>query len=300
MPYKHAMFGLKIALPILICVVSFFIVSNYVSTSKFTTDTIESLDESKDKVMKLAASSTAVSVAITTIPGDVATPVAEKLSDLSIGFLIVIMAIYIEKFLVAITGLVVFRWLVPIACIAYIVGVLFRKQWFKEVSYKIGVLALAIFLLVPVSTKISESIEKSFGETIDQTIDAAETSAELIQESVEPDATAEEANNGLAKVIKSLEKAGESIANGSSEFMKYIERLFNRFLEALALLLVTCCVIPVLVLLVIFYIVKLLFAPGVSVNFRRPFVPMFENKNGAVHADVQCPYVQKNDNREDK
>jgi len=294
MPYKHAIFGLKIAIPILICVVSFFIVSNYVTTSKFTTETIETLDESKDKVMKLAASSTAVSVAITTIPGDVATPVAEKLADLSIGFLIVIMAIYLEKFIVAITGLVVFKWLVPIACIMFIVGHIFKKQWFKEVSYKLGILALAIFLLVPISTKISESIEKSFGETIDQTIESAETSADLIQESINPESTDEEVGNGLAKVIKSIENAGSTIANGTSEFMKYIERLFNRFLEALALLLVTCCVIPVLVLLVIFYIVKLLFAPGVSVNFRRPFVPMFENKAAAT-ANMQCPYAGHNE-----
>ena len=45
------------------------------------TETIAALDEKKTTVMELAAASTAASAAITLIPGDTATPIADKLAD---------------------------------------------------------------------------------------------------------------------------------------------------------------------------------------------------------------------------
>ncbi|MDO4538542.1 MAG: hypothetical protein Q4B54_10310, partial [Coriobacteriales bacterium] len=56
--------------------------------------TVASLDQKKDTVMTLTGASTGTSAAITILPGDVATPIAEKLVDLSSDFLIVVGALY--------------------------------------------------------------------------------------------------------------------------------------------------------------------------------------------------------------
>lgn len=56
------------------------------------------------------------SALITLLPGDTATPIAEKMADVSGYLLVVLCAIYLEKYLVTITGYVAFTYLIPIAC----------------------------------------------------------------------------------------------------------------------------------------------------------------------------------------
>lgn len=52
---------------------------------------------------------TATSALITLIPGDVGTPIAEKVADLSGYLLIVLCAVYLEKYLVTLTGYAAFK-----------------------------------------------------------------------------------------------------------------------------------------------------------------------------------------------
>ena len=98
---KKILFAL---IPIVIALLSFFVIARFTSSTEFNAKTIQSLDDKKTTVMELAAASTAASAAITLIPGDVGTPIANKLADLSSYFLIVFSAIYLEKYLVTITG----------------------------------------------------------------------------------------------------------------------------------------------------------------------------------------------------
>ena len=54
-------------------------IARFTSSTEFNAKTIQSLDDKKTTVMELAAASTAASAAITLIPGDVGTPIANKL-----------------------------------------------------------------------------------------------------------------------------------------------------------------------------------------------------------------------------
>ena len=67
---------------------------------KINAHAIQSLDDKKTTALELTAAATAASAAITLIPGDAGTPIADKLADLSSYFLIVVCAIYLEKYLV--------------------------------------------------------------------------------------------------------------------------------------------------------------------------------------------------------
>lgn len=115
----------RIIIPFIIALISIFGVSRAAASPEFHAKTIESLDEKRNTVMELTAASTAASAAITLIPGDTATPIAEKLADLSTYFLVVLCAIYLEKYLVTITGYAAFSILIPAACVLYMVSVFY-------------------------------------------------------------------------------------------------------------------------------------------------------------------------------
>jgi len=261
-------FGLKITIPVLIALISFFIVAPYVSSEKYTAKYMETVDANKESVMRLTASSTSVSVAISALPGDLATPIAEKLADLTMGFMVVLCALYLEKFLIILTGLIVFKWLVPIACLCFVFGFLLKTDRLKSLAYKIAVIALAIVLAIPASIGVSQTIRDVCGDTIDDTINSAELSASLIKESMEAEDIDDSTANGLGKVIENLKNAGDTVALGTSEFMKYLEKLTSRFVEAVAILIVTSCLIPILVIVGILWIIKIVFAPDMMIRVK--------------------------------
>ena len=76
---------------------SVFVVSKFAVSPQVHANTIAALEEKQSTVLELTAASTAASAAITLLPGDAATPIAEKLADLSSGFLVVLCAIYLGK-----------------------------------------------------------------------------------------------------------------------------------------------------------------------------------------------------------
>ena len=97
------------AVLLLVAILSITVVGKYVSAPENHQKTIASLDDKKQTVMELTAASTVTSALITLLPGDTATPIAEKMADVSGYLLVVLCAIYLEKYLVTITGYVAFK-----------------------------------------------------------------------------------------------------------------------------------------------------------------------------------------------
>ena len=104
---------------VLVALISFFVVGRYASDPAFYAKTVAALDEKRETVMKLVGASTGSSAAVSLLPGDAGTPIAEKLVDLSSDFLIVIAAIYLEKYLLTILGFTAFKVLIPVACLLF-------------------------------------------------------------------------------------------------------------------------------------------------------------------------------------
>ena len=96
------------ALLVLAALLSIFVVGKRASDPAYHQSSIDALEEKQETVLELTAASTAASAAITLLPGDTATPIAEKLADLSGYFLIVLCAIFLEKYLLTITSCVSF------------------------------------------------------------------------------------------------------------------------------------------------------------------------------------------------
>ena len=238
------------AIPIIIALLSIFVVARFATSTDFHANTIASLNESKKTVSELIAASTAASAAITVIPGDVATPIAEKLADVSGYFIIVICAIYLELYLLTITGYVAFYFLIPIACILALVYQFYKKDILKQLAGKLIVFAVIIVSVIPVSVKISDIITASYGSSIEQTLENAKKTTDEIQQNA-PDETTSENESWLGSIISS---AKDTFKTATAE----VETVLNNMIDALAVMLVTACVIPVLVILFFLWLAKLL------------------------------------------
>ena len=230
---------LSIVLPIIIALFSIFVLAKPASTPSTYKKTIASLDEKKTTVMELTAASTAVSTAITLIPGDTGTPLAEKLVDLSTYFLVVLCAIYLEKYMLTLAGYGVFKVLIPAICILFIVNVFRKSETCERLMKKIGIFSLALVLVVPVSVKVSDFIQKTYEESINETISSAKEISDELEDEED----------------KSL---WDRITDGATSAVKKVEQSLNQFVEALAVLIVTSCIIPILVLVFFVWLMKML------------------------------------------
>lgn len=263
-------------IPIVIALLSFFVIARFTSSTEFNAKTIQSLDDKKTIVMELAAASTAASAAITLIPGDVGTPIANKLADLSSYFLIVFSAIYLEKYLVTITGYAAFKILVPIACVFFSGYLLWRKEILRVVAQKFLLFGLAVYLVIPASVKVADMIETTYASSIESTIETAkQTTDEIESETGESGQVDDKSSNEKSQSDSdsdSKENAGgffsglfNKVQEGVSTATANVENVLNNFIEALAILLVTSCLIPILVLIFFVWLVKMLLGLNIDI-----------------------------------
>lgn len=249
---------------VVVALISFFALGAIFSNPATFKGTVAALDEKKDTVMSLIAASTGSSAAISLLPGDAGTPIAEKLVDLSSDFLVVLAAIYLEKYLLAIMGFASFKVLLPIACALLIVALLlwnhpaFRLT-LTRLSFKLVLFALAAVLVVPASVLMSSMIEQTYQASIDETIQTAEQTTESIEQSASQGEGTDASNplSFLLNVPDELNRLTESARTSLSNFV-----------EALAVMIVTSCIIPVLVLLFFLWLVRIIL--GIDIEIPHP------------------------------
>ncbi len=208
---------------------------------------VQALNETKSGVEKLAGSAAAASAAITLMPGDFGTPIADKLADLSGYFLIILCAVYIEKFLVSIAGVLAFDILIPIGFVLLAIGSICTVP-LKRAAMRIIALGVVLVMLVPLSLAVSGLVQKQYETEIQMSIDTAKRNTEEIK------GTADRSDDQSA-----WEEFTEKIKGGSATVLNKLESILNSFIDAIAVYIVTTCVIPVAVLLLGLWIIKLLF-----------------------------------------
>ena len=241
---------------LLVAVVSFFVVAGAATAEDNFSGTYSALDAKRTTVTELMAVTAASSTAITLLPGDAGTPIADQLADLS-GYFVFIMAVLcFEKWMVTVTGMLAFRILIPVACLVLIAARLLAGQKMLEMGIKLGLVALMMFAIVPASVVLTEKIDESYQASIQQMIDDTRTDAEEIQNSV-----------GQEEDETIIEKFFDRVKGGVTGTVNKFEQTLNRMTEAIAVLIVTSCAIPIGVLLFFIWIIKLV--TGVSINVPR-------------------------------
>lgn len=246
---------------ILGALISALIVSKYASSPQWHKKSIEALDEKKTTVMELTAAVAATSTVVTMLPGDAATPIAEQISKVTPYFLVTLCAIYLEKYLITLTGYLTFTILFPLALVLLAINLYIRREKLRNLAVKLILFGTAIFVVVPASVKISSLIENTYETSINVTLENAKQSATEIQESTEGLETEDE--EGFFEGL--VNKIGGGITNMTAK----AKSLLNSFIEAAAVMLVTSCVIPILVLIFMIWIVKVI----IGINIKIPQIP---------------------------
>ena len=260
---KRALYLNLIYLAVLLVVglLSFNVLAEKATSVEVHKEALSQLEDKKMTALGLTASVTAVSTAISAIPGDVATPVAERISELTTPLLIIVCAIYLEKFLLTTVGYLSFKILIPIACALLALLVFMKNEVYMETIFKfatkLAIFGVAIYFIIPASVKATSLIETTFKDAITQTYETVEE----ISEEAEKAADEEESNAFLQFLA--------SIGDGAAELVENAKNALSVFIDAVAVLIITTCIIPIAVILFFVWLIKMLF----GIEIKSPGIP---------------------------
>ena len=246
------------AVLLLLAVLSFLLIADKAADVNTHTATLAALDGRAETVLKLSAASALASAGITAIPGDTATPIAEKLADFTEYFLLILCVLYTEKYLVTILGAAAFKILIPCACILAGVSLFREPKPLRALAVKLTAVALAVYLVIPVSLRVSDLIYRAYEASIQNTV----TSAEELTEKTASLTEAEGDKGLVASVLERIRETAGTLTDKAAATL-------NRFVETLAVMIVTSCVIPILVLLFFLWVIKQLTGLDLAERFRK-------------------------------
>ena len=222
--------------------------------------TIAIIDEKKTNVLGLTAAAAGASAAISAIPDDVGTPIADKLMDLCSSFTIVLVALYLEKYLLSIFGFTTFTVLIPAACILFAGSLLLYRgragAMCAHVARKLVALGVVLMLAIPVSVFVTHMIDTTY----ESSLGLAEVS-----DAVEGETSGEDADEGEGNLLDFLAGIPEAVVNGLTTVSDELLNKVNELIEWFAVMVVTSCVIPILVLVFFLWMANLILGINVDV-----------------------------------
>ena len=234
-------------------VLSCTVAANKLTDPSTYTHTIEVLDQNRSTVLGLSAAAAAASAAISALPDDTCTPMAEEISEFTTYFLLILGVLYLEKYLLTILGAAACYVLVPVGCVALLIDRFFPRQTLQSAGKKLLVFAAVLLLVIPSSVWVSDQINAIYSKSIDITVQ----SAAAVSDNLVGDVTGE--NEESTTVIDEAKALLGDLSGSVGNVVEQFKNLLNRFMEATAVLIVTTCLIPVLVLMFFVWIVKTLF-----------------------------------------
>lgn len=230
-----------VAVILLAAVISFTIIAPWAANPDNHVSTIEKTENKITAVMTLSGGAAGASATLSVLPGDICTPLATELAELAKYFLIILSALYLEKFLVTISGYITFSVLIPLALVIVAAVIISGNKKFLSLAGKIAIVGFIIYLIVPASVVLSDKIYQTQEDTVAQTI--------------------EEYNN--------LDISGDSdsgiigeITTITTNTIDKVTNFISDLTESLAVMIVTACVVPVLVFVFLVWIMKVMFSTG--------------------------------------
>ena len=233
-----------VAVVLLAAVISFTIIAPWAADPVNHASTIEKTENKISAVMTLSGGAAGASATLSVLPGDLCTPLATELAELAKYFLIILSALYLEKFLITISGYITFSVLIPLALIIVAAVIISGNKRFLSLAGKLAIIGVIIYLIVPASTMLSDKIYQTQEDTVAQTI--------------------EEYNN--------LDISGDSdsgiigeITTITTNTIDKVTNFISDLTESLAVMIVTACIVPVLVFVLLVWIMKIMFYAGGNV-----------------------------------
>lgn len=240
---------IRILAALLIGAVSLFILSNKLPESCIITDSMECVEENRETVMKLSAATLSASLAISAFPDDFATPLADSLTDMNIYFIGLLIILFLEKILLKSGVRLAFAIMFPAACVLWALAVAVKKDILKGLAARLAVLALTIALVVPLSTSVTKLVTAELQTYVDDTIVETTDGAAKINEAME-------SGEDEKTIFEKLSDLFQTAVNGVSDLMLHLQNTIRRCMNAIAILIVTNFVMPLLTFLVLKWVLK--------------------------------------------
>ena len=230
-----------VATLIVVALISIFVISPKASSVEFHQKTIESLDNKKLTTMGIITAASVAALTIDAIPGDFTTPISSQVAEIGTYLLIVVGAIMLEKILLTLTGSLTFSIIIPVVCALFLIYVFLGNIKLRELALRLAIFGLVIFFILPFSVKITDKIEADYKETIQyaQNIDV------VVEEKAE-------SGNWFSNLV-------ENTKNSVNNIIEKLKQILNEFIDAVAILIITTCVMPILMFMFVLWVIKFMF-----------------------------------------
>lgn len=273
-----------------VALVSLIVFANIASNPETYTGIIGTLDEKKGNVMMLATTTTAASAAISALPNDMGTPIADKLVDFSSYFMVILAVIYLEKFLLTTLGFLGFGILIPVACALFAVAVFLRRGTLTRVNLqrlgtKLAAFGLALALVVPVSVWLTDNVDATFDESLAASNAAAQEATEQLEESAQEQT--QEDQGLLGGIANAVQDGWNGLTQGAQQALDSLGDQLNTMIDTLAVMIVTSCLIPLLVLILFLQLVKII--TGLDFGGATAVMGAARTKGRAVASSLRRP-----------
>lgn len=281
---KHAALAVKLLSLCLIAALSFFVATAALPESNFVRDSVASLEDSGDTVMKLSAATLSTSLAISALPDDFATPLADSLADMNIYFVAILVVLFLEKVLIRYGIQAAFSILVPLACLAGMLFIATKRDLLKALAVRLCVLALAVAFVVPCSTRVTQVVASDLTAYVNDTIQETEDGAGKLHEAME--------GGGEDRTIfEKLSDLFQTAIDDISDLMLHFQNTIRRCLNSIAILILTNCLMPLLTFFILKWILKELFQIAI------PLPPMRRNRGGGPGSKAGSQLVSAGEER---
>lgn len=240
------------------------------------TKTVETLDMVKGNAALLTTSTAAAATVAAAVPGDVTTPLANKIVDIAGYTVIVYVAIVAEKYLLLTVGGFTFRYVIPVVCVIMALYFLMRALGheikglgaLKNIALKVASVFLILWLVVPASAYVQQNIYDNYNTSREKRLEElnekylSDDAAEILKGKT----VKEEKRSILDKISGKINKAKEVLKNGSKAAVEYLKTYLDLVLEWAAVLIAITVVIPIAMAFIALFVVKQIFNLNYSVN----------------------------------
>lgn len=244
--------AIAIAVLFLAALLSIFVATPKLPGAGFVRDSLQSVEKSSDTVMKFSAATLSTSLAISALPDDFATPLAENLANMNTYFVVILVVLFLEKLLLQYGIKAAFLFLIPVACGIGLISIRFKKDLLRGLATRICILGLTVAFVVPLSTWVTGIVAIELTEYVDETITETEDGAGKLNEAME--------DGGDEKTIfEKLSDLFQTAVKGISDLMVHFQNTIRRCMNSIAILILTNCLMPLLTVFVLKWILEELF-----------------------------------------
>lgn len=215
--------------------------------------TIQALDQNRTRVLGLSAASAAASAAVSALPDDICSPLAQEISEFTTWFLLILSVIYLEKYLLTIFGAAACYVLLPLGFSALLITCFYPGRTLQSLGVKLVAFGAALLLVIPSSVWVSDQINTVYARSIEVTVQ----SANAVSDNLIGEISGEDQEN--TSVIDEAKAILGDLSGSVAGVIEQFKNVLNRFVEATAVMIVTTCLIPILVILFFVWLIKLVF-----------------------------------------